>query len=203
MIVLYILLTILLFVLISRYGVVASYIDGQFSLRIRVGFFIFGLPKKAAGGKTKEKKIEEEPSEDGKAEKKKEKKKAFSMPPWEELPSLAEIVLKAMKRFFHSLKIDELMLHVTIATGDPYNTAMAMNYANWAMEILLNGGVLEPAKQDVEIIPDFLGESSGAEAKLSLSVRLYKLVALALALLFGYLRWKRKLKKSNTNTERT
>lgn len=195
---LYIILGLLLILLCSRYGVVLSYLEGKFSFRLRVGFLTFQLPKikKKPKKEKPSKPKEEKPKED------KKKKKKFSMPPWNQLPELARMALKALGRIFRSIKIEELMLHLNIGTSDPYDTAMDLNYANAAAEILLNSGLLHIKKQDVVISPDFVNEKIEADGRLALSLRLYKLIAAALALLFGYLRWKRKLKKITKEAER-
>ena len=195
---LYIFLGLLLILLCSRYGVVLSYLEGKFSFRLRFGFLTFQLPKNKKKPKKEKppKPKEEKPKED------KKKKKKFSMPPWNQLPELARMALKALGRIFRSIRIEELMLHLNIGTQDPYDTAVDLNYANAAAEILLNSGLLHIKKQDVVISPDFVNEKIEADGRLALSLRLYKLIAAALALLFGYLRWKRKLKKITKEAER-
>lgn len=198
MVVLYIVLALLLILLCSRYGVVLAYAEESFSIRLRFGFLTFHIPKlkkkaeKEQSPKTEEKK-EERPQEN-----KEQKKKKFSLPPWDQLPTLAGIALETLGRIFRSIRIDELTLHLSVGTDDPYNTAMALNYANAAAELILNSRLLKIGKQDVVIAPDFVNEKSEAEGQLSLSLRAYKLIAACLALLLRYWRWQRTQKKSST-----
>ena len=199
---LYIILGLLLILFCSRYGVVLSYLEGKFSVCLRFGFLTFHIPKlKKKPKKEKSPKAKEQKEEKPK-EKKEKKKKKFTLPPWNQLPELASMALRALGRIFRSIKFDELMLHLNIGTKDPYDTAVDLNYANAAAEILLNSGLLHIRKQDVVISPDFVSEKIEAEGRLALSLRLYKLLAALLALLFAYLRWKRKLKKNTTEEER-
>lgn len=204
MVVLYIFLALLLILLCSRYGVVLSYIDDDFSLLLRFGFFTFRIPNI----KKKKPKAEAAPQTEQKEEKpqKEKKKKKLSLPPLDQLPELAAMAMKTLGRIFRSIRIDELMLHLRIASRDPYDTATTLNYANAAAEILLDGGLLKVKKQDVVIYPDFCEEQIAAEGRLALSLRLFKLVAAALALLVGFLRWRKKQVKqikSAVKAERT
>ena len=204
MVILYVILALLLILLCSRYGVVLGYVDDEFSLLLRFGFFTFRIPNV----KKKKPKEEAAPQTEKKEEKppKEKKKKKLSLPPWNQLPELASMAMEALGRIFRSIRIDELTLHLRIASRDPFDTAIMLNYVNAAAEIMLDGGLLKVKKQDVVIYPDFCEEQMAAEGRLALSLRLYKLVAAALALLVGFLRWRRKQiqqTKSAIKAERT
>ncbi|MBQ0134580.1 MAG: hypothetical protein KBS46_05585 [Clostridiales bacterium] len=199
--ILYVLLALLILLLISRYGAEVSYIEKKLRIRIRVGPVLFELPKGDGKKKKKEKHPDKPPEE--KPEKEKKKQFDFPKPTWEDIPVLADMALTALGRVFRAIEPDELMLHLAVGFPDPYDTAVRLNYVNTAAEILLNGGLLRPKKQDVAIWPDFAGETCSVEARLALSLRLYKIVAAGLALLWSFLRWKRQKKKSADNAERT
>ncbi len=201
MIVLYIILGLFALLLVSRWGVVLAYREAKFSLRLRFGLLVFSLPRSKKEKKPREKK----------PKKKKEQaaenapvgeKKPFPFQ-WSDLPELSAMALKALSRVLRSIHLDELVLHALIGASDPYDTAMALNYANAALEILLGGGIIRAGRMDVSLSPDFVNGKTEVEGRISLSLRPIKLIAIALCLLFAYLRWKRNKKKSAVSAERT
>lgn len=207
MIILYLFLVLLFILLISRYGIVLRYGEGtgkKLSLLLRFGMFTFSIPSKKdkkRGKKGKESKPKSNTS-DRDASSANKKKRKIVFPDWDQLPELAAVVLKALRRAFHSISIDELHFSLCVASRDPYETSVILNCANAAAEILLNGGLLKIKRQNVDIYPDFVEEKCVVDAELALSLRLYKLIAAAIFLFAGYLRWRSKQKNAGS-AERT
>ncbi len=202
MIVLYGFLLLLLILLFSRYGVDLRYSEKQFSLRLHFSFFSFFRIQLLNKSEEKSDEKGEEKSETPRNEKPPKEKRKLTLPPLQQLPELAELAVKTLGRFFRALEIDVLKLHLSIGTRDPYDTAMSLNYANAAAEILFNTELLRVKKLDVIISPDFVNEEITLDGRLLLTVRLYKLIAVRLALFVDYRRWKHQQKKTTTEEER-
>lgn len=194
MIALYVLLALLALVLFSRWGVVVSYEEGKVSLHLRFGYLVFSLPKTEKTAK----KNTSAPKEESPVPKK-EKQSSFSIT---DLPELVSMGLDSFGRVLRSVSIDELSLHMVVGRKDPYDTAMTLNSLNAVFEIILNGRIIKPQKLDVSLSPDFVNEQFQAEGRISLSLRPIIIIAVGVAFLSAYLRWKRGKKRALT-AERT
>lgn len=148
LVVLYILLAVLLLVILAvfavPYGVDVAYSGGQVRVGLKAGPLRLPVfPKKELTGK----KLEPGPAEEsrpsrpergekgsqgtGRGQKQKDQTQAVkpkkTMDP-ELLLALAQMGTRAMGRFFRSFTIDRLELRYVVATGDPYNTAVAYSW---------------------------------------------------------------------------
>lgn len=207
MIVLWIILVLLILLLLTPVGIAAAFAERVLSLAVKIGpARVTILPQKP---KTEEQKAKAEEKKARKKEKpKREKKASDAQKPKAKLTkddilSIVKLALKALGRFQRSLRIDELLLHLTVATGDPYDTVLQYGYINAAL-----GGVLpllhnafKVRKESVGVAMDFQQESMTVEAKLIMTLRLGQILYIALCAGGAFLLWlyrrKRRLKHEN------
>jgi len=214
------LLALLLLIFAVPYGVDVSYVQGVLGLKIKVGpFRVRILPKKpltprqqARAEKKKEKKLAKKkaaeekkasagPSRDETIKVKKKREWDFDF-----LLALLKMGAHAIRRFFHSFRIDLFRLHYVVATPDPYNTAMQYGYICSAVQELpnLTGKVIRVGRKDIEIGSDFTADKPVIDARIVLSLQLFRLVHLAVAFAVEYLQWKinNRRKKAAATSER-
>ncbi len=96
------------------------------------------------------------------------------------------------KRILHHFRIDVARLHVTVATGDAAQTAIATGIVSQAvayvMEILSNHTNLHHSYHaDVRVEPDFLAEKSKVSCKLLFSLRVYEIIDIGIRFFYHYL----------------
>lgn len=210
-----VLIIILLVVLVFfvPYGVDASYMGGAFTLRVKAGFLRFTLfPRKEKPRSEAQLRRQEQRRAKRAARKAEKEAAAAAAPPKPKkkpdihfLLALAKMGLRAVKRLFRSFSIDFLLLHYVAATKDPYDTAMQYSYLGAAFHAIsaMAGKSIRVKKSDVWLDADFVNETPQIEARLVLSLQLYKVVALAAAFGFEYLRWKKQHPTGTDTTERT
>ena len=213
MVALIIILLLIALIFFVPYGVDAAYMGGEFSLRVKAGFLRFTLFPKKEKHKSEAQLRREEQRKAKRAAKKAAKKasaaaappKAKKKPDIHFLMALAQMGLRAVKRLFRSFSIDFLLLHYVAATKDPYDTAMQYSYLGAAFSAIgaMAGKRIRVKKSDVWLDADFVNETPQIEARLVLSLQLYKVVALAAAFGFEYLRWKKQHPTGTDTTERT
>ena len=228
-IILLILLLLILLIFFVPYGVDAAYEEGVLTVRVKAGPLRFTLlPKKPLT----EKQLARRQKKKGKAEAKKkaaearktgEKKKPSGKTPKgtdetitvkEKRPfdldfilALVKMGIHAIRRFFRSFSIDYLKVHYTVAGGDPYNVAMQYGRLCAAVEELpaLCGSAIRIKRRDIAIGSDFVETKPAVNARIVLSLQLYKIVHLAVAFLTEYIGWKiknRRQKKAAASLER-
>lgn len=219
MVALIIILLILLLIFFVPYGVDAAYMGGEFSLKVKAGFLRVAILPRKKKPKTEAQLRKEEERKARKAAKKAAKKaekeaQAAAAPPKPKkkpdiqfILALVKMGLRAVRRLFKSFSIDFFLLHYVAATKDPYDTAMQYSYMGAAFNAVtaLAGDCIRVKKSDVWLDVDFVGETPQIEARLVLSLQLYKVVALAAAFGFEYLKWKKNhpAKTGTDTTERT
>ena len=98
----------------------------------------------------------------------------------------------AIRRFFRSFTVNFFQLHYTVACRDPYDTAIQYGMACAAAETLpaLAGKKIRVLRRDIEIGADYTSEEPTVSARIVLSLQLFRLVHLAVALGAEFLKWK-------------
>ena len=225
-VILLILLLLILLVFFVPYGVDAGYEEGVLSVRIKAGPLRFTLyPKKPPTARQlarKQKKKEKAEAKKKAAQAKKDKEKAEGGPKGTNetitvkkkreidlnyILALVRMGVRAIRRFFRSFTVDYLKVHCIVAGPDPYDTAVLYGRLGAAAEELpaLCGGVIRVRERDVAFSADFTADWPWAEARIVLSLQLYKLVHLAAAFLAEYIGWTikdRRQKKAAASMER-
>ena len=208
----YIILAVLLFVILLvffvPYGVDAIYNEAGFRVGIKAGpLRIWLYPKKPPTprqlARQEKKRAKKEAKKAAKAAKAAEKADKEQLDTTEKVKlkrsldfdlilALLKMGAHAICRFFRSFTIDYFQLHYTVATRDPYNTAMQYAYICSAVEGLpaLCGSVIRVRKKDIEIGSDFLSEQPQFSGRITLTLQLFRLVHMAVAFGAEFLHWK-------------
>lgn len=217
MVVLLIILAILLLIFAVPYGVDVIYAGGKVRLGVKAGpFRVWLLPKKAKKPKTG-KALEREQRRQAKKDAKKlarQKAKAAKKAAAEQdqtqtvkakkpldvpfLVALLKMGAHAIRRFFRSFTIDRLQLRYTVATRDPYDTAMQYAYLCAGLSALpgIAGDVIHVRRRDVRVDMDFTTEKPTVEGRLTVSLQLFRLVHVAVAFGVEFIGWKLKHRKA-------
>ncbi len=218
MVVLLIILALILLIFVVPYGIDVIYSDGVLRLGVKLGPFRLWLlprrPKKPKTARQLEREKRKREKKDAKKRAKKERgeqdetqkvkeKKPFDL---DFVLALLKMAVHAIRRFFHSFTVDFLRLHYVVGTPDPYDTAMQYAYIGAALSALppLAGKVIRVRKSDVLVSADFTAESPAIDARLVLSLQLFKIVHMAVAFAAEFIGWKIKhrRKKDAGATER-
>ena len=207
-IILAVLAALILLIFFVPYGVDASYENGVFRLGVKAGPIRIGLlPKKPLTEKQRARKEKKQAKKDAKRQAKEEKKaqeaqqekldeteKIRKKPDldFETVMALLKMGAHAIRRFFRSFTVDLLRIHYTVATPDPYNTAMLYGGACAAVEALpaMCGDVIRIRRRDIRIGSDFLSEESEFSGRITLTLQLFRLVHMAVAFGVEFLKWK-------------
>ena len=189
MIALCIIVILLLLLLILPVGVDAAYLDGVFSLKLKLGPVRKTLlPKKQkedAPEEPKKKKKKKKKKKDGDAEKPK-KKLGLG-----DVLELAKIALKALGRFRRSLSIDVFMLHVVLAAADPFDAVTQSGYLNAGLGALspLFHKALKVRSEDVQTGLDVLPGSIAFEGRIVATLQIWEILHIANCAGAAFLRW--------------
>lgn len=207
-IILAVLAVLILLVFFVPYGVDASYADEVLRVGIKAGpLRIWLLPKKPLTEKQRlkaeAKKAKKEERRAAKAAKKaaaakdKEINDSVTVKPKPELDfdtivALLRMGSHAIRRFFRSFTVNFFQLHYTVACRDPYDTAIQYGMACAAAETLpaLAGNKIRVLRRDIEIGADYTSEEPAISVRIVLSLQLFRLVHLAVALGVEFLKWK-------------
>lgn len=212
LIILGILLLLILLVFVVPYGVDIIYRDEILRLGIKAGpIRIWILPKKPKSPKQQEKARRKKEKKEAKkaakkaakeakdAEKKKngikddkQKVKEKKKPGFDFILALLKMGAHAIRRFFRSFSIDFFGLHFTVATDDPYKTAIQYGSICSAVEALpsIAGNVIHIKKKDICIGSDFTVSKPTADIRITLSLQLCKIVHVAFAFAAEFIKWK-------------
>ena len=165
-----IVLAVLLLLMLIPVGVRMSYLGGVFTLQARIGPFhlqLFPKKEKKPDKKPQKKKAKanKPKTEESAPSKPKKAKKKLTL---DDILTLVRLGLQALSRFRRHLHLDILMLHVTVAAPDPYDTATRYGYLNSALASLLPllHRVVKVGKEDIGTAMDFSRESPDLEAEL-------------------------------------
>ena len=105
------------------------------------------------------------------------------------------IAKTALSTFFGHLRVDVARFKINVATGDAASTAIAYGAVSQATSYLLallkdNKHVKGLGNADMDVVCDFLGESSTADIKISFSLRVWHILHLALASIISLVKHK-------------
>lgn len=198
-------------------GIVTIEYADELALSVRVLFIKINILPKKEGGKrirsmsrkkseriekklkqkADKKRLKKEAKKEQKKAEKKEKKKT-SISDIMNTVNLATTVAKAaLGSFFGHLRVDVARFKIRIATGDAASTAIAYGAVSQTVAYLLaifenNKRVKGLKKAEMDIVCDFLGESSSADIKISFSLRVWHLFHLAFSSLISFIKHKLK-----------
>ena len=207
-IILAVLVVLILLVFFLPYGVDIGYADEVLRVGIKAGpIRVWLLPKKPLTEKQKQKaeakKAKKEERRAAKAAKKaaaakeKEINDAVTVKPkpkldFDTIVALLRMCSHAIRRFFRSFTVNFFQLHYTVACRDPYDTAIQYGMACAAAEALpaLAGKKIRVLRRDIEIGADYTSEEPVIAVRIVLSLQLFRLVHLAVALGVEFLKWK-------------
>lgn len=207
-IILAVLAVLILLVFFLPYGVDVGYADEVLRVGIKAGpIRVWLLPKKPLTEKQKQKaeakKAKKEERRAAKAAKKaaaakdKEINDAVTVKPkpkldFDTIVALLRMGSHAIRRFFRSFTVNFFQLHYTVACRDPYDTAIQYGMACAAAEALpaLAGKKIRVLRRDIEIGADYTSEEPFIAVHIVLSLQLFRLVHLAVALGVEFLKWK-------------
>ena len=194
-IILAVLAILILLVFFLPYGVDVGYADEVLRVGIKAGpLRIWLLPKKPLTEKQRlkaeAKKAKKEARRAARAAKKaaaakeKEINDSVTVKPkpkldFDTIVALLRMGSHAIRRFFRSFTVNFFQLHYTVACRDPYDTLPA-----------LAGKKIRVLRRDIEIGADYTSEESTVSARIVLSLQLFRLVHLAVALGVEFLKWK-------------
>lgn len=207
-IILAVLAVLILLVFFLPYGVDVGYADEVLRVGIKAGpIRVWLLPKKPLTEKQKQKaeakKAKKKERRAAKAAKKaaatkdKEINDAVTVKPkpkldFDTIVALLRMGSHAIRRFFRSFTVNFFQLHYTVACRDPYDTAIQYGMACAAAEALpaLAGKKIRVLRRDIEIGADYTSEEPVIAVHIVLSLQLFRLVHLAVALGVEFLKWK-------------
>lgn len=207
-IILAVLAALILLVFFLPYGVDVGYADEVLRVGIKAGpIRVWLLPKKPLTEKQKQKaeakKAKKEERRAAKAAKKaaaakeKEINDAVTVKPkpkldFDTVVTLLRMGSHAIRRFFRSFTVNFFQLHYIVACRDPYDTAVQYGMACAAAEALpaLAGKKIRVLRRDIEIGADYTSEEPTIAVRIVLSLQLFRLVHLAVALGAEFLKWK-------------
>jgi hypothetical protein len=99
---------------------------------------------------------------------------------------------KLYAKILHRFRIDVAQLHITVATGDAAQTAIATGIVNqtvsYILEILHQHANLHHSyRADVAVTPDFLGEKSRVACNISFSLRVCEIIEIGIRFFYHFL----------------
>lgn len=160
--------------------------------------------------KTKKPKKKKPPTSAELEEQKPEKPKSKPKMSKDDIFSLLKMGLKAMSRFRRKLTVDYLRIHITVASGDPFKTAMGYGTASAALSaaIPLAEGAFNITERDFGVSCDFLAEKAQPDFWLTASIQIWEILYVGAAFAIDFLKNKRKKKRAaaqadDPSTERT
>ena len=123
-----------------------------------------------------------------------EKKKGLPMGlTKEQIPELLKLAFSTLDRFRRKFTVNYLMVHFVAACEDPYDTAMLYGYANAAAGIVegLSGRGWDIRRRDIQVGVDFESTECRADAEVTVTISLGRILAVLLAAGFGFIKIKR------------
>lgn len=198
-IILAVLAILILLVFFLPYGVDVGYADEVLRVGIKAGpLRIWLLPKKPLTEKQRLKaEAKKAKKEARRAAKEKEINDSVTVKPkpkldFDTIVALLRMGSHAIRRFFRSFTVNFFQLHYTVACRDPYDTAIQYGMTCAAAETLpaLAGKKIRVLRRDIEIGADYTSEEPTVSARIVLSLQMFRLVHLAVALGVEFLKWK-------------
>lgn len=157
--------------------------------------------KKKADKKRLKKEAKKQKKEAAKKEKEQEEQKPTLSGILDTVNLALSVSRAALGSFFGHLRIDVARFKIIIATGDAASTAVAYGAVSQTVAYLL--AIFENSKRvrglkkaEMDIVCDFLGDSTTADIKISFSLRVWHLFHLAFASLISLVKHKLKSAKN-------
>ena len=188
MLALVIVLAVLLLILSVPLGVDAAYSPEQSYLKLKIALFRKRLLPKD-GTKKKEKKEKKPEPEKPQEEKKPEgKKRSLS---FDDILTLAELGLNAVRRFRARLSVDYFRLHWIAAASDPYDAVLQYGRVNAGLGLLCGAShrALRIREEDVETELDLSAPKPKIDTRIVLSIQIWELIWIGACVGFAGLRW--------------
>lgn len=163
-------------------GVDARYHENALALRLKIGFFTMQvLPAKPKKKKAAPKKEKSAPK--NAAAKPAKPKKQFQMPKLtlQDILSLADLACDTLGNLRRKLRVEVLVLHVTLGGSDPAKAAILYGRA-WALIGMLNPKLEQLfviKKRDIQPVLDYNEKEMKVDAHLALTITIGRAVSLA------------------------
>ena len=164
---------IILFIALLRFGIAAEYSDTGIKAWVRIGFISLMIYPEKEHRLHKIRKVRE--------------KVRYKMKPGSlnELLETIPPIKEMFSRFRRKLLIKRLKIHYTVASEDPYKTAMTFGSANAATSIIVP--LLEEKfrikKKDIQISADFETEEQKIYFNIAISIAMWEAIYVIIALL--------------------
>lgn len=163
-------------------GVDARYHENALALRLKIGFFTMQVlpakPKKKKAEAKKKKPAAKKP--DAKPAK---PKKQFQMPKLtlQDILALADLACDTLGNLRRKLRVEVLVLHVTLGGSDPAKAAILYGRA-WALIGMLNPKLEQLfviKKRDIQPVLDYNEKEMKVDAHLALTITIGRAISLA------------------------
>lgn len=187
-------LLLLALILFTPFGLSVDYAGGALRAAARVfcaEVQVYPRREKPGGRAGKEKKP-------GAGKKPKDEKPKKEKPPLitrEMLPELLRLLGRTLTRFRRKITVNRFVLHITVAgEADPFNAVMTYGAVNCALAAAGSaaGGAFRVKKSDVQTGMDFSAGRSTVEGGITLTISIARILAVAAAAGFGFLKIKRR-----------
>lgn len=196
MIVLLVIVALLVLLLIIPFGVSARYVDGEASVAARVLCFSIKLfPQKEKKEKEKKPKKAKKPKKTKDKPEKEPKKRSKPTP--DELIQLLKIGLDALSRFKRKLTVNKFMLHLVVAAEDPFDATVIYGAVNAGIGLVesMRGKSFNVRQCDIQTALDYNATEPRADAELTVTISLGRILAVALAAGWGLMKFKMRAAK--------
>ena len=163
-------------------GVDARYHENALALRLKIGFFTMQvLPAKPKKKKAEAKK--KKPAAKKQDAKPAKPKKQFQMPQLtlQDILALADLACDTLGNLRRKLRVEVLVLHVTLGGSDPAKAAILYGRA-WALIGMLNPKLEQLfviKKRDIQPILDYNEKEMKVDAHLALTITIGRAISLA------------------------
>ena len=184
-------------------GVDASYHENALALQLKIGLFTMQVlpvkPKKKKAVSSKKKSAAKKP--DAKPVR---TKKQLQMPKLtlQDILALADLACDTLGNLRRKLRVEVLVLHVTLGGSDPAKAAILYGRA-WALIGMLNPKLEQLfviKKRDIQPILDYNEKEMKLDAQLVLTITIGRAICLALRALVRFLKLWLNKKKAVSNT---
>lgn len=192
MIVLLVIVAVLVLLLVVPFGFSAKYVGGEASVAARVLCFNIKLfPRKEKPKKEKKPKKAKKPKKPKKEKPEKEPKKRPKPSP-DVLLQLLKLGLDALARFKRKITVNRFMLHLVVAAEDPFDATMIYGAVNAGLGLIegMKGRAFKVRQYDIKTALDFDSTEPRADAELTMTISLGRILAVVFAAGWGFLKIK-------------
>ena len=187
---------VLVLLLVVPFGFSAKYVGGEASVAARVLCFNIKLfPRKEKPKKEKKPKKPKKP----KKEKPEKEPKKRPKPSPEVLLQLLKLGLDALARFKRKITVNRFMLHLVVAAEDPFDATMIYGAVNAGLGLIegMKGKAFKVRQYDIKTALDFDSTEPRADAELTMTISLGRILAVVFAAGWGFLKIKMRAAKQN------